>query len=162
MKVPPSAANWLPLHTTGMPTTVAPVPADRTERLAAFVARDSNSSVKALAEQLFTGGLLVRSAETAAAFILFEKGSHHAAIDAWQASFFLQLKQRNIHYSYNPALTACCSYTKAADDLLANFSVTFGPGVLTTGTDVSLAKYEVGAINWINFADDLQGVQNLA
>eukprot|EP01052_Picozoa_sp_SAG31_P018193 SAG31_NODE_1278_length_9041_cov_3.415231_1_plen_2946_part_10 len=162
VKIPASAANWQPLHTTGMPTTVAPVPSDRSQRLAAFAARDSDSSVKALSEQLFGGGLLLRSVETAASFALFEKGSHRAAIDAWQTSFFLQLKPRNIHYSYNPALTACCSYSSAADDLLANFSVTFGPGVLTTGTDVSLAKYEVGAINWMNFADDLQGVQNLA
>ena len=55
---------------------------------------------------MFAGGLLVRSAGTAAAFALFEQQRYRQALDAWQASFFAQLVPRNIHYSYNPGLTA--------------------------------------------------------
>ena len=89
----------------------------------------SKKIVVALADEMFgAGGQLVRSSDTEAAFQAFESGHPQAALDAWQVVFFRQLSKRDIHYAYNPILTACCSYEKAADDLLANFSVTFGAG----------------------------------
>ena len=175
LKVPVHAANWQPLHQTPLPTTQAPAlsPEDRAKRLAVFAARDSDAAVQSLADQMFGGnqygpdptaeqGLLLRSASTAVSYAAYAKHDYRGALDTWQTSFFKQLLPRNIHYSYNPSLTQCCSYTMAADDLLANFSVTFGSEDVESSVPVSLARYEVGAIHWLGFAKNLAGVQELS